>query len=350
MAPPPSPTPSPIPPPLRLTFKFEWEQTSQAKEQQLFTPEPFPANTSDAYNHYLSLTRQQREDIPQRGSITEVEESLYHLEGALPVRQNELADDVADQNALKSLEELKGLNALRDMMDDHHGDLVGPPSDHRHERMRMGTGGKGHRKLTREHPRQHDAAFADQDAEIDDDPEDPRPNRLTPLSPKNRTKSSQTTMNPVLFQLLFQLLSQTSSMLAQLLHPCLSPTRSVRNFRLRKMSLPLLRKSRKSPLLLLLLHGNPLKIDTKQTIGSSTLSSNISARQAISMSTASNQRTGLSYLENQSILTLLVKLWALREATVNRSNRALLSEIWVLITETRLSNYAYLLGTFDRRR
>jgi hypothetical protein len=68
----PSPCASPIPPPLRLIFKFEREQTpSHANE--LFTPEPFQEGSNRAYNHYLSHTRTQREDIPQRGSITEYE-------------------------------------------------------------------------------------------------------------------------------------------------------------------------------------------------------------------------------------------------------------------------------------
>jgi hypothetical protein len=148
-----------------LFFVLLWGQANE-----LFTPEPFLANASDAYRHHLSLTRTQHENIPHLTSITQKEESIYEPNGALPVRPNKAADDLVDQNAIKSLDELKKLNALRDMMDDHYGGLVGPPSDypHRRQTMRITTGGKDHMK---EHQRQHGAA---QDAKIDDDPRSDR--------------------------------------------------------------------------------------------------------------------------------------------------------------------------------
>lgn len=64
-----------------------------------------------------------------RGTLLLLQGTLYQLEGALPVRNNEPADDEADANASKSLDELETLNGLRNMMeeDSDSEELVDPP-------------------------------------------------------------------------------------------------------------------------------------------------------------------------------------------------------------------------------
>ena len=62
-----------------------------------------------------------------RGTLLLLQGTLYRLEGALTVRISEPADDEADANASKSLDELETVNDLRTMMEDDSEDMVDPP-------------------------------------------------------------------------------------------------------------------------------------------------------------------------------------------------------------------------------
>ncbi|KAM0698715.1 hypothetical protein Q7P36_002182 [Cladosporium allicinum] len=117
--------PSTPPPLLRLRFKHEREHTpSQAKE--VFTPEPFPEGSQLPYNRS--------------------HQSLYELEGAIPVRQNAPADDLADSHGHNSNIEIANLFDSRIDPTMDREELVDPPSDYKDPRrkqtMRMRTGGK----------------------------------------------------------------------------------------------------------------------------------------------------------------------------------------------------------------
>jgi hypothetical protein len=113
---------------LPLPFRFKLKAEREQYPDEPFTPKPFLEGAQDAYRHYLAQSRTQRENNWTRGSVTAIKESLYQLEGALPVRINEPADDEADFNSSsKSLDELETVNDMRTMREDDSEDMVDPP-------------------------------------------------------------------------------------------------------------------------------------------------------------------------------------------------------------------------------
>jgi hypothetical protein len=128
-----------------------------------------------------------------RGAVLLLQGTLYQLEGALPVRINEPADDEADfDSSSKSLDELETVNDLRTMMeeDSDSEELVDPPLRDTTPAFITPLPREHTRRSIAEQRRQRAAApTADNDQVDPEDPEDSE-DRQDPLSDRAQHEES----------------------------------------------------------------------------------------------------------------------------------------------------------------